>query len=117
VHKFLRCAFIFFVLPQYEIGLLMDFFISSDGEMHLTTSPSLEVVEVAGDPKGADSNEEEARGFDEEEGGFDEEEGAFNEEAGGFDEEEGELSGEEEVPKDIDLGRRGENVDSVDKYA
>jgi hypothetical protein len=57
----------------------------------------LEVVKVAGNPKGADSNEEEAGGFDEEEGGFDEE-------AGGFDDEEGELSGEEEVAKDMDLG-------------
>jgi hypothetical protein len=100
VHKFLRCVFIFFVLPQYEIGLLTDFFISSDGEMHPTTSPSLKVVEVPDDPKGADSNEEEA--------------GAFDEKAGGFDDEEGELSGEEEVAKDIDLGRRGENVDSIE---
>jgi hypothetical protein len=34
---------------------------------------------------------------------------------GGFDDKEGELSGEEEVAKDMDLERRGENVDGVEE--
>ena len=61
--------------------------------------------EVADDPEGTDSNEEEAGGFDEEEGGSNEEQGDFNEEGG--------LSGKEEVAKDRDLERRGEDVDGV----
>jgi hypothetical protein len=89
----------FFVLAQYEIGLLTHFFISNVGKTHPTRSPFSEVDEVTGDPEGTDSDEEEAGTFDEEEGGN------FNEEGG--------LSGEEEVVKDMDLGRRGEDVDGV----
>jgi hypothetical protein len=96
----------FFVLPQYEKGLLTHLFISDDGEMHPTRSPSSQMDEVAGDPEGTDSDEEEAGGFDEEEGGgFNEEQGDFNEEGG--------LSGKEEVAKDGDLGRRSEDADGV----
>jgi hypothetical protein len=52
--------------------------------------------ELAGDSERTDSDEE---------GGFNEEQGDFNEEGG--------LSGTEEVAKDEDLGRRGEDVDGV----
>jgi hypothetical protein len=52
--------------------------------------------ELAGDSERTDSDEE---------GGFNEEQGDFNEEGG--------LSGTEEVAKDGDLGRRGEDVDDV----
>ena len=95
----------FFVLPQYEKGLLTHLFINDDGETHPTRSPSSEMDEVADDPEGTDSDEEEAGGFDEEEGGSNEEQGDFNKEGG--------LSGKEEVAKDGDLERRGEDVDGV----
>jgi hypothetical protein len=97
VHKFLRCAFLF-VLPQYEMGLLTHFFISN--ETHPTKAPFSEVDEFPGDSEGTDSNEEEAGTFD------DEEEGGNSNEKGG-------VSGEDEVAEDMDLGRKGGDVDGV----
>jgi len=60
--------------------------------------------EVAGDPEGTDSDEEEAEGFGEEEEIFNKEQGDFDEEGG--------LSSKGKVDRDGDLGR-GEDVDGV----